>query len=350
MRWVSLALNPTYKEMAKVLAGESRFLRCIQLKTAIISWFEINMGTNSPCFKEYWETKSRISVMEKFGNANVYANNAKSILNKATGFIDYYDFTLNPYRGCQYGCSYCYAAAFSPNREMRKDWGNWVIIKQNAVEILEKELQKWHKKNPDKSPSIYMSSVTDPYQPIESKEKLTRRLLEVMVKYQPTLVIQTRSPMITRDIDILNQFQRLRINMSIPTGSESVRKDFEPRSPSIPARLNAIGKLVHNIPCDRNHDVRFSVTVTPLLPILPDEERAFIRKLEIVDRVVIQEFHASQNRSLVAGTREEAQTIKQKYAWWYDREQVNYLQFKQKLENLLPYVEIKEGKEGFGYE
>lgn len=308
------------------------------------------MVNNYQCFKEYWEKEFKMSVREKFGSANIYGNNAQSILNKATGFINYYDFTLNPYRGCQYGCSYCYAAAFSPNPKMRQTWGEWVFIKQNAPEILNKELAKWYKKNPDKHPSIYMSSVTDPYQPIESKEKLTRSLLEVMVKYQPTLVIQTRSPMITRDIEILRQFQRLRINMSIPTGSESVRKDFEPRSPSITARLNSIGKLIHNIISDDNYHIKFSVTVTPLLPILPKDQIPFIKKLEIVDRVVIQEFHASQTRSHVAGTREEAIALKQKYAWWYDNEQVNYFQFKQKLVDLLPSVEIKEGKEGFGYE
>lgn len=303
-----------------------------------------------PQYEGYSKGKHTISVREKFGSANVYARNAQSLLNKATGFIDYYDFTLNPYRGCQYGCSYCYAAAFSPNPKMRQDWGNWVIIKQNAAEILEKELKNWQKKNPEKPACIYMSSVTDPYQPIESKEKLTRRLLEVMVKYQPTLVIQTRSPMITRDIDILKEFQRLRINMSIPTGSEQVRKDFEPRSPSIPARLKAIGKLTHSIPYRENHQVRFSVTVTPLLPTFPDDRVPFIKKLEVVDRVVIQEFHANHNRSLVAGTRDEAIAIKRKYAWWYEDEQVNYLQFKQQLVSLLPSVEIKEGKEGFGYE
>ena len=74
---------------------------------------------------------------------------AKSILNKASGFISDYDFTLNPYRGCQYACSYCYAAAFSPNKKLREDWGNWVIIKQNAAELLEKELAAWTRKNPE---------------------------------------------------------------------------------------------------------------------------------------------------------------------------------------------------------
>lgn len=305
-------------------------------------------------YEGYCLGEPTIRVREKHQGAKVYAQNAQSILNKATGFISAYDFTLNPYRGCQYGCSYCYAAAFSPNSTMRQDWGNWVIIKQNAAEILAKELARWDKKNPGNPPSIYMSSVTDPYQPIESKQQLTRQLLEVMVHYQPTLVIQTRSPMITRDIDILGQFQRLRVNMSIPTGSEQVRKDFEPRSPSIKARLQAIGILKHSIPCDQNHEARFSVTVTPLLPTLPNDEAAFIEKLAGVDRVVIQEFHASNERSLVASTREEALALKRKYAWWYDNEQQSYRQFKDKLTSLLTSLlsdaQIMEGKEGFGYE
>lgn len=301
-------------------------------------------------YEGYCQDTPTIVVREQFGRANVYARDARSLLTKASGFISAYDFTLNPYRGCQYGCSYCYAAAFSPDPQMRQDWGNWVIIKQNAAEVLEKELQRWYKKNPAKPPSIYMSSVTDPYQPIESKEKLTRCLLEVMVNYQPTLVIQTRSPIITRDIDILRQFRRLRVNMSIPTGSEQVRKDFEPRSPSISARIRAIGTLKHSIPCNQDYDARFSVTVTPLLPTLEADMTAFIHKLEIVDRVVIQEFHASHNRSLVAGTRKEAQEIKEKYAWWYDNEKVNYLLFKEKLIYMLTGVEIKEGQAGFGYE
>ena len=302
-----------------------------------------------PQYENYCDSPT-ILVKETFGDSKVYAQNAKSLLTKASGFIAAYNFTLNPYRGCQYGCSYCYAAAFSPNPQMRQDWGNWVIIKQNAAEILEKELDRWYKKNPAQPPSIYMSSVTDPYQPIESKEKLTRHLLEVMVAYRPILVFQTRSPIITRDIDLLQRFKHLRINMSIPTGSESVRKDFEPRSPSIKARFNAVKAIKKSIDPLKGYLPKISITITPLLPTLQTEEDAFINKLQIADRVVIQEFHASHNRSLVAGTRKEAHKIKGKYAWWYDNEQVNYLMFKEKLVSRLVGVEVKEGQAGFGYE
>lgn len=302
-----------------------------------------------PQYENYCDSPT-ILVKETFGNSNVYAQNAKSMLTKASGFIAAYNFTLNPYRGCQYGCSYCYAAAFSPDPQMRQDWGKWVIIKQNAAEILEKELARWYKKNPEQPPSIYMSSVTDPYQPIESKQKLTRHLLEVMVPYRPILVIQTRSPIITRDIDLLQRFKHLRINMSIPTGSESVRKDFEPRSPSIKARFNALKTIKQSIDPLKGYVPKISITITPLLPTLPTESAAFINKLQVAERVVIQEFHASHNRSLVAGTRKEADKIKEKYAWWYDNEQVNYLMFKETLVSTMTGVEVKEGQSGFGYE
>ncbi len=283
-----------------------------------------------------------------FGKAEIYTKDAKSLLTKASGFINAYDFTLNPYQGCQYGCSYCYAAAFSPNQKLRQEWGDWVIIKQNAVELLKLELERWKRKNPDNPPRIYMSSVTDPYQAIESKQKLTRQLLEVMTEFQPILVIQTRSPMIVRDIDILQKLQYLRINISIPTGSESVRKDFEPKSPSIAARLQALGKLQHSL-----SSAKYSVTITPLLPTLPEDKRVFLQKLAIAERIVIQPFHANQKKSLVASTREEAIALQSKYAWWYDNEAEQYERFKQELLDLVnfaPNIDIREGKNGFEYD
>ena len=286
--------------------------------------------------------------MMLFGNAEIYTKDAKSLLTKASGFINAYDFTLNPYQGCQYGCSYCYAAAFSPNQQLRKEWGNWVIIKQNAVELLKIELEKWKRKHPDQPPRIYMSSVTDPYQAIESKQKLTRHLLEVMTEFQPILVIQTRSPMIVRDIDILQQLQYLRINISIPTGSESVRKDFEPKSPSITSRFQALGKLQHSLA-----NAKYSVTITPLLPTWQEDKNKFLQKLAIAERIVIQPFHANQKKSLVASTREDAIALQSKYAWWYDNQAEQYENFKQELLNLAnfsPNIDIREGKNGFGYD
>ncbi|MEB3249693.1 MAG: radical SAM protein [Merismopediaceae bacterium] len=280
----------------------------------------------------------------------VINNTAKSILNKATGFIGKYDFTLNPYRGCQYGCSYCYATAFSPNQQMRQNWGKWVIIKENAAELLRKELEKLKTKQLT-SPSIYMSSVTDPYQPIETKTLLTRSILEVLLDYQPILVLQTRSPVIVRDADLLRQFKTLRINMSIPTFSEAVRRDFEPRSPSIISRLQAMSKLKFLLPYDQDHEIKFSITVTPLLPSYERDINHCLTKLHDFDRIVIQPFHATKQTSLTASTPKAAIQLKEKYAWWYNREKDNYLQFKEQLTGLtLSGVEIKEGEEGFRYD
>ena len=298
-----------------------------------------------------YNQKTHLTVREN-SPTDIYITQAKTVLNKATGFMNGYDFTLNPYRGCQYGCSYCYAAAFSPDKNRQQKWGDWVIVKENVGEILAKELTRWYKKS-SIPPRIYLSSVTDPYQPIEIKQQLTRKLLEVMLIYQPTLVIQTRSPVIVRDIDLLSQFQRLRINLSIPTGSERVRKDFEKRSPSIKARLQTISKLKYNIPVKEDRDVRFSVTITPLLPTFPEDEAFFIQQLSIVDRIVLQDFHPFKS-NMSASTREEAIAIKDKYAWWYGNNKHSYQNFKQKLQDyftaLLANVEIMEGKAGFGFD
>lgn len=264
-----------------------------------------------------------------------------------------YDFTLNPYRGCQYGCSYCYAAAFSPDRQKRQSWGDWVVIKTNAVDLLQRELAKWYQKHTT-PPRIYMSSVTDPYQPLEKQYQLTRQLLSVMLSHQPVLVIQTRSPIILRDLDLLQQFQFLRINLSIPTGSEVVRKDFEPKSPSIKARLQTINKLRYSLCCDRIHQIRFAVTITPLLPTLPQDREYFLRQLIGLDRIVLQDFHPTRQNSLIASTPEKAIALKKKYSWWYDNQTGSYQQFKQDLQAQFTAwsvnTEIIEGKAGFGYD
>ncbi|MGM3366965.1 SPL family radical SAM protein, partial [Escherichia coli] len=87
---------------------------------------------------------------------------------------------------------------------------------------------------------------TDPYQPLEAKVELTREILKLLSQpeHQPTLVIQTRSPLVTRDIDLFRRFENLRVNLSITTDSDLVRRDFEPGCSSIERRLEAARELV----------------------------------------------------------------------------------------------------------
>jgi DNA repair photolyase len=171
-----------------------------------------------------------------------------------------FDYAINPYRGCFFGCSYCYATKFVFDDDIKKsEWGWWVEIKQNAVEALQRESHKLH------GASVFLGSATDPYQPVERQAQITRSLLEVLLFAFPRrLHIQTRSPYITRDLEILQRFgDTLTIGFSIPTDSEVVRKVFEPRAPSIPNRLEAAKTLTEA-------GIRVSASVAPLLPCTPE--------------------------------------------------------------------------------
>ncbi len=124
------------------------------------------------------------------GQAAVTYAPAREILTRATGFMDAYDFTLNPYSGCSFGCTYCYAAFFSRDGKKRDSWGYWVNVKENAIKLMAKR-----KPGALDGKLIYMSSVTDPYQPVERELQLTRGILKIMAeRHKPKLVVQTRSP------------------------------------------------------------------------------------------------------------------------------------------------------------
>ena len=259
------------------------------------------------------------------GRFNVTYADASQILTKATGFMGEYDFTLNPYSGCGFGCTYCYAAFFARDRELRDDWGNWVKVKQNAVEILSRPRQQAKLDGA----LIYMSSVTDAYQPIERKLGLTRRLLEIMAfgdlqdsapegqvnmfaepspapngdnGHAPKLVVQTRSPDVTRDIDLFQQINanggQVQVNMTVTTDNEDVRKRFEPSCPANQRRIEAI-QQVHE------SGVQSCVTLTPL--IWSDDPHAFAERLldTGIERFIIQPFKFTGGK-FVAQTRDGA--------------------------------------------
>src|SRR5438105_8827206 len=192
--------------------------------------------------------------------------NARSIFSPATGFIQRggFDWTCNPYLGCTFGCSYCYAMFLPQNRRPKEDWGKWFQAKVNAVELARKQGPKLA------GQAVYMSSVTDPYLPAERSLRLTRGILEALIPYQPRLLIQTRGPLVVRDLDVLGEFAALRVNVSIPTDSEAVRMVFEPKAPPLENRWQPLAQL-------KAAGLPVGVCITPMLPF--DNARAFVVRL-----------------------------------------------------------------------
>ena len=266
---------------------------------------------------------------ERFGKSDLTYRAARSILTRGAGFMAAYDYTLNPYEGCTFGCTYCYAAFFARDKQKQDRWGDWVTVKENALALLERKRRSTlHGK------TIYMSSVTDPYQPIEKRLELTRELLRILAeRYQPRLVIQTRSPLVTRDLDLLRRFEHVQVNMTITTDSEEVRRAFEPTCPNNRVRLRAIQE-VHEAGIDA------CITLTPLLPVEDPEALAWSLSATGVQRFIVQPFHPQRGK-FVAGTRDAAMEMVEKYRW--DRQRYN--EVLRVLRERLP--NLGEGKEGF---
>ena len=225
------------------------------------------------------------AIPTHLGKATVATINMKSILNDANGFIDTYHKVINPYRGCTFGCDYCYASNFTQSEALKQDWGNWVEVKTNAVRLFNIE-----PKGSLNGKSIYMATATDPYQPIEAKAGITRALLKQMVQRHPRikLVVQTRAPLACRDTDLFQDITeaggKVQVNMTITTDSEKVRKTFEPGCPSITARLKAAAALTQQ-------NIQTCITITPMLPL--DSPHNFASQLRDtgVTRFIAQEFH-----------------------------------------------------------
>lgn len=266
---------------------------------------------------------------DTLGKAEIAYRKASTLLVEGKGFMSGYDYTLNPYSGCSFGCGYCYAAFFARSKEKVDSWGRWVTVKENAVALLRKQRGgKLHGK------SIYLSSVTDPYQPIERKLGLTRALLEELAEYhRPRLVVQTRSPLVTRDIDVLTRLPNVQVNMTVTTDDDEVRRAFEPACPNNTVRLKAITEV-------REAGILSVITMTPLLPVR-DPEAFADRLVETgVERFVVQPFHTTRGK-FVAGTRDEALRVSKDMGWTPER----YRDVLHVLQERLPDVGV--GKEGF---
>jgi DNA repair photolyase len=170
------------------------------------------------------------------------------------------DYVINPYTGCVLGCAYCFAS-FAGRQFGRsaKEWGDYLYVKKNAVDLARKELARMpeHKRHG----TMLLSSVTDPYQGHETKYRLTRGILRELktVEYPGLVRILTKSPVVTRDIDLLTSLPRAEVGMTVTTADDKVSRWLEVRAPLASRRLRTLAEL-------REAGIPTFAFVGPLLP------------------------------------------------------------------------------------
>ncbi len=173
----------------------------------------------------------------------------KTILSKSKVF----DYTINPYIGCEHGCTYCYARSMRRFTSHKEEWGKFVDVKVNAASLLQREIKK-------KRPGIvWISGVCDPYQPLEKEYELTKRCLEILLTHGWPVTVQTKSPLVLRDVESLRKFDKVEVGLTITTADENIRKIFEPNSPTVEQRIETLEKL-------HSAGVKTFAMIAPLLP------------------------------------------------------------------------------------
>ncbi len=202
---------------------------------------------------------------------------------------------INPYLGCGHGCRYCYAVFMRRHSRLHAHaaWGSFVEVKVNIVDVLRAELAKKRHVG-----AAMLSSVCDPYQPVELRYRLTRGCLEALREFGWRIEILTRSPLVMRDVDILKTSIGASVGFSIPTDDDRVRKILEPNSPPIGSRIATLKKL-------REAGIDTWAFIGPILPMNPKALHDMVAPH--VSSVIIS---ALNYRSRVAG-------VFKTYGWGY---------------------------------
>jgi DNA repair photolyase len=193
---------------------------------------------------------------------------SRSTLNRQSGSRMPFAWTINPFRGCEFGCHYCYARYTHEFMEMwdSKAFERKIYFKAQAAELLRAELRHGR----EKGLPIALGTATDPYQPAEKQFEITRRILQVIAEFRGLdLSITTKSVLILRDLDILRTIakkHRLSIHMTVVTVDERLARLLEPKAPPPAKRLEAVRTLT-------DAGIRVCVNAMPILPGLNDSER-----------------------------------------------------------------------------
>ena len=173
---------------------------------------------------------------------NIQETDAKSIIARTQ--VPSADYVINPYTGCQFGCMYCFATFMGRFvGETNDNWGNYVYVKTNAVTLMHKDIHRLMKKTPH--PRVVISIVTDPYQGVEKKYRLTRGILQTFAEheYEGRVGILTKSPMVLDDLETLKRIKNVEVGLSITTSDDKLSRFLEVQAPSAKARIRTLKKL-----------------------------------------------------------------------------------------------------------
>jgi DNA repair photolyase len=235
-----------------------------------------------------------------------------ALTRQAGGFLYNFTHSLQPYAGCAFGedlpdgrgCPYCYVRRLPVAQFAGEPWGSWVDVKLNAAEVLADELERGRRRGKLETWRIFMSSATDPYQGAEAKYRVTRACLEAFVKMPPgLLVVQTRSPMVLRDLDLLRALRGVAwVSLTLETNDDRVRRAFTPTSPPVAARLRTLRAL-------RQAGIRAQAAVSPMLPNDPASFAAALA--DACDRALVDTLFAGDGAH---GKRSEALGMRDLFA------------------------------------
>ena len=245
---------------------------------------------------------------------------AKSIIVKTN--LPEGDFVINPYTGCAHGCQYCYARFMKRFTGHTEPWGEFVDVKINAPDLIPTDTTKYRGK------WITIGSVTDPYQPIERKYKITRKILEKLILLQPDLDIMTRSDLVSRDVGILKQFKTCIVALSLSSLDDKIRKELEPRATAVERRINALEKL-------HQAGIQTALFVSPIFPELTDWQKIVEATKNFVDEYWFENLnlYPSIRGNIYKFLKKNSSELVEKYKDIYSKDSSYWKEEEKKIES-----------------
>jgi len=176
-------------------------------------------------------------------------------------------YSLNPYFGCEHGCVYCYSRSVFRDRELALSWGRFVKAKSNILDVLSREV------NRKPSRVVGVSTVTDPYQPFESRLQLTRRCIEILSRHNFPISIQTKSALVLRDLDLIKQ-NNFDVGVTVTTMDSGLASRLEPRASRPDARASVLEEFA-------SRSVKTWVFLGPIIPHVNDDEGSISQVVDV---------------------------------------------------------------------